>query len=231
MLGIVSALAVEAKVLTKHPISFQRLSGNILLAVSGAGPQAAQESAELLVSKGATSLVSWGCAGALVEELAPGDLLLPEAVTGEDGQVLQTDSACRKRLIGMLPARLKLYSGMFVESSCVLTRPEKKRRLAKSAHAIAVDMESAAVGRIAQAHGIPFIVIRSVVDTANDAIPDALALATDTQGNVRVLFLLKALLRKPGICPQLVRQGLNFRAAAGSLRMVANKTDRLFHLA
>ncbi len=242
MLGIVSALSVEAKMLSDHPGSFQRLSGNataenndktgnILLAVSGTGPEAAKKAAMLLVSKGATSLVSWGCAGALTERLVPGDLLLPQAVMGEDGQILYTDSVCRNRLVQMLPARLKTHAGMFVESSRVVTHPGEKIILAKIAGAVAVDMESAAIGRIAQDKGIPFIIIRTVADTARDVLPEALASAVNNQGKIRMPFLLKTLLRHPGLCLPLIRQGLHFYAAARSLRMLSQETDRLFNLA
>ncbi len=44
--------------------------------------------------------------------------------------------------------------------------------------AVAVDMESLGVARIAAAHSLPFIAVRVIVDTAGDMLPDAISAAT-----------------------------------------------------
>jgi len=240
MLGIVSALSIEAKMLTRHPSAFQARSGNvtqknngvnILLAVSGIGAEAAEKSAARLVDRGATALVSWGCAGGLVARLASGDLLLPQAVMAADGEIFHTDAMQRNRLIHMLSASFRPHEGILIESRHIVSASSEKKILAKLAGVVAVDMESAAIARIAQRAGIPFIVIRSVADTVNDDIPEAMASAVNTQGNIRIKHLLLPVMRRPQLWPQLIRQGLNFHAASRTLRMVSEKTDRLFHLA
>ncbi|MDQ6987999.1 MAG: hypothetical protein Q9M25_09370 [Mariprofundaceae bacterium] len=242
MLGIVSALSLEAKMLTAQPNAFQILpthatatdndeTTNILLAVSGIGAEAAEKSAMRLVDRGATALVSWGCAGGLVARMNSGDLLLPQAVISTHGEILHTDAIWRNHLMRMLPASLRPHEGILIESRCIVANPAEKRTLAKIAGAVAVDMESAAIGRVARNEGIPFIVIRSVADTLNEGIPDAITSAADAQGNIRIKQLLIPIIRQPRLWPQLIRQGLNFHAASRTLRMVAQQTDRLFHLA
>jgi hypothetical protein len=59
-----------------------------------------------------------------------------------------------------------------VVSSPVIAGAEQKQKLAKAYGAHAVDMEGAAVAHAAQAHGLPFIAIKSISDELNFELPD-----------------------------------------------------------
>ncbi len=85
--GIVVALPEELTTLTSKKIDKGRcvfIADKLLVAYSGAGPVNAQAAAELLASKGATRLISWGCAAALSETLKPGDLILADKLIDAD---------------------------------------------------------------------------------------------------------------------------------------------------
>jgi len=228
MLGVIAALPAEAKCLTGKGGALQKLTGkNMLLAISGIGPEAAAKAASGLVSKGATALVSWGCAGALSASLAAGDLLLPRTVVAEDGYLFHTDTTWRDRLILSLPASLQWHEAMLAESFAIVQGKEEKRVLAQHSGAVAVDMESAAVGRMARQADIPFIVIRTVADVADESLPVCIAAAMDNNRHIVWMRLLPTLIRQPGIWLQLIRLGWHAHSAMRTLSMVSAQTDRL----
>jgi len=62
-------------------------------------------------------------------------------------------------------------SGPVVSLSTVLCRAVDKQRLSRQTGAIAVDMESAAIAEVARTHGVPFAVVRTVSDVADEDLP------------------------------------------------------------
>jgi adenosylhomocysteine nucleosidase len=86
--------------------------------------------------------------------------------------------------------------------------------------AVAVDMESSAVAQSARTHGLPFIAVRAIVDTAKDVVPPAVSAASES-GQVRIGRLLLGLLRSPSDLMPLLRLARRYNAATGSLQAVA----------
>jgi adenosylhomocysteine nucleosidase len=78
-----------------------------------------------------------------------------------------TDTAlCAAHAEG-LPAR----AGRFVSVPRIVWRGEDKRWMATETGAVALDMESAAIGAMAGEHRIPFIVIRAASDLLDEDLP------------------------------------------------------------
>lgn len=99
----------------------------------------------------------------------------------------------------------------------------EKRRLASTYRAALVDMEAAAVARLAAMRGIPFYCIKGVSDAADVKLPDFNRFL-DANGQFQTpKFVLFALLR-PWIWPALVRMGENSRKASQSI------AERLYEL-
>jgi adenosylhomocysteine nucleosidase len=86
--------------------------------------------------------------------------------------------------------------------------------------ACAVDMESSAVAQVAAAHGVPFIAVRVIVDTARDGIPPAVAGASRA-GTLRMGQLILGLIRAPLQIAALLRLARRYRLAMRSLQAVA----------
>lgn len=78
-----------------------------------------------------------------------------------------TDMALRAARTEGLPVRV----GRFVSLPRIICRGEDKRRVATETGAVALDMESAAIGAIAAEHRIPFVVIRAVSDLLDEDLP------------------------------------------------------------
>jgi hypothetical protein len=88
--------------------------------------------------------------------------------------------------------------------------------------AVAADMESSAVAEVASAERVPFIVVRAIVDTAQDAVPAAALSATGAgQDRPRLGRLLASLARTPGELPALIRLARRYRSASRTLAAVA----------
>ncbi len=196
------------------------LGERALLAVSGLGEQRAERAAQALVDAGAGGLVSWGCAAGLSAELPAGALCLPEFIATADGQRWPTDAAWRHEVVAALGQRA-VFGGALAHTSQVLASSAAKRALAAQASAVVADMESAAVARVAQRHGLPLLVVRSVVDPLGLALPAIVTDHVDESGRVPLSPLLRGLLRQPGDLLALLQLASGFRAALTSLRAVA----------
>ncbi|HZC03742.1 MAG TPA: purine phosphorylase, partial [Gammaproteobacteria bacterium] len=181
MLGIVAALPAEARSLTGQRVpSGQaiRLGGATLLYVSGMGQARARSAADQLLRQGAQALVSWGTAGALERTLTAGTLILPTTVT-DLTRTFYVDPASHRRIRGTLKDRLPVRTGTLIQSTKIVTRPEQKAELFTRTGAVAVDMESAAIGEVAAQAGVPFLVVRGIADCQSTPIPRCAVQAID----------------------------------------------------
>jgi adenosylhomocysteine nucleosidase len=221
--GYIVALPDEARSLSRQRAGFDeivRLPDDHLLTISGTGPSHASQAAFRLVERGAAALVSWGCAGALAPDLAPGELLIPERIFGADGTEHAADADWHRHILATLGLTLPVGSGALAESREVVFEPVGKRALFDATGALAVDMESAAVARVAQAHRRPFLAVRAVADSAAMALPAAVRVALNPRGDVRLAKLLSYSLRHPVQFIELARLGRAFGAAMATLRRV-----------
>jgi len=216
-IGAVAALPAERRTLT--PIVAR--SSRWVAVRGGMGAAAARTAAERLVADGASLLVSWGCAGGLATAMRPGTLVLAESVIARDGARWPADTEALGRLRARMTGDLTWRAGVLAETNTVLVDPVAKRALARATGAIAADMESAAIGRVAAAAGIPFLALRAIADGVDQALPHALAAAPD--GGIGAWL---PLLASPATWPRLWRMGHAYRAACGSLAALA-RSDAL----
>jgi hopanoid-associated phosphorylase len=222
--GIIAALAVEARHLgrpLRRAGTYTVLTDGTLLAVSGIGCAAAAHSAQALVQAGAGALASFGLAGGLDPTLIPGAVFIPTHIVLRDSQTLATTLAWRERMTGALATLRPVGSGALLTSARPLLSIADKLAARRETGAAAVDMESFAIAEVAQAHGLPFVCARVIVDTAGDALPDILVHAADHGGRVRVMRLLAQLVRAPGDLGALLHLARCYRIAHRSLRAVA----------
>ncbi len=221
VVGIVAAMRVEASCLTSSRLPFNArvgLGGGAAIWLCGMGEKAAREAAVGLRASGATTLVSFGLAGALDSSLRPGDLVLPESIHA--GGILPVDLDWRNRLQQCLPAHLSIASGILATSSRVLTSANAKRELAESTGACAVDMESGAVAEVAANAGVPFLAVRVIADPVEFSPPQVLLKAVRPDGSADPARLLALLLRRSVTLGTLLRLAAQLRAARSTLRIV-----------
>jgi adenosylhomocysteine nucleosidase len=225
--GIVVALPEELQTLTKAKLKrgeCREIRAGLWVCYSGAGLQNAEKAAQRLIEAGANRLISWGCAAALQANLSAGDLVLPVSVSFR-GASLQTDADWLHDLRAKVAPLQNPIVGVLLHSDVLVADQSHKRRLFSESAAVALDMESAGVLRIAGNAGMPALVIRTIADTADFDLPEAVALALDEQGQVRLPKLLGHLLRHPAQLPGLIKLGRYFQAAQTTLRRLSPLLD------
>ncbi|MBS0416877.1 MAG: purine and other phosphorylase-like protein, family 1 [Proteobacteria bacterium] len=220
--GIVCALASEARhlgptVRLAEPVG--SLPDGTLVATTGMGRSAAAAGARALITAGAGALASWGMAGGLDPSLAAGAILLPTEVVGIDGSAHPCEAGWRSRLSSTITAQ----TGRLLTSAKAVGSVEDKAALFRSTRAVAVDMESAAIAEVAEEHGLPFIAVRVVVDSAADVLPRAVTAAADNEGHLHIWRLIGALALAPNELAPLIQLARRYRAANRSLAAIARK--------
>jgi adenosylhomocysteine nucleosidase len=223
--GVVAALAAEARALSpsmrrggpKTCSEFSLLHNGTLLAVSGIGCPAAEAAARALVAAQVSALMTFGLAGALDPALAAGTVVLPGELISRDGARFVTCKAWRERVAASLG--FAVSTGTLLTSARPIETPAEKAAAFRDTGAAAVDMESAAVAEVAAAHGLPFIAVRVIVDTARDALPPAVV-AASRAGRVEIGRLIAGLVAAPREIAALIRLAQRYRIAMRSLRVV-----------
>lgn len=223
--GIVAALRAEARTLSRRPLHSAPvpLGAGAWLALSdNIGAAAAVAAAEKLLAKGAAALISWGTAGALDPTLAAGDLLLPERIIDSDGAEYWSDLGWHSRVCAGLGGAVTVHADTLLQSPTLVATAHDKQLLHERLQAAAVDMESAALARLACQRKVPFLAVRAIVDTASSAIPPMLSDALDEGGRVRPVRLLRNACLHPGELPALFALARGFRAARTTLESLAD---------
>jgi adenosylhomocysteine nucleosidase len=211
-LGVVAALSAEARALGRRD--------GYLLAVSGIGGAAAATAAVELIGAGVTALMTFGMAGGLDPQLAPGSVLLPVEVMSREGARFATARLWRERLSTSLSRHCAVSAGLLLTVERSIASPEAKAAAFRDTGAAAVDMESVSVAQVAAEHRLPFICVRVIVDSAADALPRAVVAASGS-GRLQIARLLAGLIAAPGDVGALLRLTQRYRIAMRALRMVA----------
>jgi adenosylhomocysteine nucleosidase len=223
-LGIVAALAIELRPLgptVSRTHTVATLGDGSLIIASGMGRAAAAAGARRLVEAGAGALISWGLAGGLEPALAAGTIVLPSEVVSPEGAVFATTSAWREQLRSAIAASQAVCGGRLLTCRQLVASPADKASVWRRMTAAAVDMESLAIAEVAAEHGLPFLAVRAVVDTAADTLPPALIAAAAGAPGWGIGRLLGALARAPGELPDFLRLWRRHQAASRALAMVA----------
>jgi adenosylhomocysteine nucleosidase len=178
-IAIIAALELEARI----PRQVCGAQGAAVY-VSGPGRERARIAAESAIAGGAEALISWGLAGGLTEMAQTGTVVLPEAVVSDQGQ-WPSDNPWRERLAAVLERRFPLVQQRLLSADRVLTTPEEKAVAAIESGASAVDMESAAIARVASENSVAFVAIRVVADGPRDELPDNVEQLVTADGRTR----------------------------------------------
>jgi hypothetical protein len=156
--------------------------------VSGPGDERARIAAARAIDAGARGLISFGLAGGLLPEAAPGTVVLPATIVSEAGE-WRVDAPWHDGLKRALAPRFRMIEASVFSSAAVVTTPLAKAALAARTGAAAVDMESAAVASTAAAAGLPFVAVRVVADGPEDALPESVDDLVTADGRTRYLGL------------------------------------------
>jgi len=224
--GVVAALEFEARCLASP-------SDGSLIGISGIGGENAARTARALITAGAGALLSWGVAGALDPALDCGSAVLPSEVLrpaggpgGSPPQRFETCRAWRERMLAALQGHVRVVSGALLSSAAPVPTATAKARLFRETRAVAVDMESAAVAAVAADHGLPFIALRVILDTARDSLPESIMRAFAPADASRAgCWRAWALVSAPRDWGSVLQLAARYRCATRSLRDCCRHAD------
>jgi adenosylhomocysteine nucleosidase len=170
-------------------------------ACAGAGQDRASRAFAEAARGGTVSMaLSIGWVGALSAEFEPGN------VYRVDG-VIDVRTGERFECVGAGKTSVWLATAPRVADE------QEKQRLCSTYGAALVDMEAAAIARLARMRGIPFYCIKGISDGYKDRLPDFNRFMTKTGQFQLAKFVVFTLLR-PLSWPVLIRMGENSKKAA-----------------
>ena len=219
--GIVTGLQGEAALIGKH---VRKLERQPIVACRGPGPDNARRAAADAVSSGTEGLISFGFAGGIDETIDAGTVVLASEVRAGRQQSIATNDLWRETIRDEIAGLVEVVEEPIAASDAIVSDAAEKTRMRYQTGAVAVDMESLAVGEIAAQAGLPFLVIRAISDPALQCLPIMAIDAVDEAGRLRFWRILWSLIRHPGQLGELRRLAGNTRAASDALTAVCRLT-------
>lgn len=208
-------------------------STQIALATSGIGMRRAAENAPRVLDevRDVELVILTGVAGALADNLEIGDLVLADRLMmreGDSAKPAQTIEVPRIHLemvsVALDTAGIEHSRGGILTVKHPLATKVEKRGAGQTTGAIAVDMETAVIAREAVARGIPFVAMRTIMDTVEHDLAGA-GLA-DENGKVRPFKAAAALARNPAMVAGVVRLVRNLRKASDAMAVAVDAVAR-----
>jgi hopanoid-associated phosphorylase len=196
-------------VVTGMPFEARIARGDGVRVVCAQNATLAAELETAIAQHGARGLVSFGTAGGLIPGAKPGQWIIAHKVLDMPqaaGEYVAHDThlawaeALRRAMPGALRADLAGVTAPVVTA-------DDKAALARESGAAAADMESHIVARVAQAHGLPFVAARVVIDPAERSLPPAALAGMRPDGSADILGVLRSLAGNPWQLPALLRVG------------------------
>ncbi|NTZ86043.1 phosphorylase [Burkholderia metallica] len=179
-------------------------------------------------ARGCAGIVSFGTAGGLAPDLAPGALVIASAIDGPFGRV-ETDAGWSTRLVAALhdtPVWARVTRGTIAAVGAPVVSEQDKVSLHHAKGALAVDMESHIAAAFAAARGVPFAVCRAIVDPAWRTLPRAATAGLRDDGSTAILPILRELLKQPSQLGPLLQVASDARAARTTLIQARHAFER-----
>ena len=215
--GFVFALGIEAGGLEDllHGIVTTQSAGltvregklhdrTVVIVEAGVGQQAAARGTQALIAGHRPAwVISAGFAGGLDRLLKRGDIVMADALINTDGRRLAIDLRIDPAIV---EANKRLHVGACAASDKILHRPADKEALGQRCGALAVDMESWAVGEVCRQAKTRFLCIRVVSDAVDDELPaDVEPLARQKSAASRLGAAAGALFRRPSSIKDMLK--------------------------
>ncbi|AJE96993.1 phosphorylase [Pandoraea apista] len=204
-------------VVTGMPFEARIARGDGVVVVCAQNNTLAADLEAAIAHDGARGLVSFGTAGGLIPGVKPGQWVIAHKVLDMPRQAHEYVSATgwadalRRAMPGALRADLAGVSAPVVNAG-------DKAALFRETGAAAADMESHIVARVAQAHGLPFVAARVVIDPAERSLPPAALAGLRSDGSTDILGVLRSLAANPLQLPALLRVGKDASLARQAMR-------------
>lgn len=189
----------------------------LLMARTGVGSTRAERGVRALLETFPVKvLLGIGVSGGLSPGLTEGTLLVGGEVFGPSGKLPGPDPAWFRAAVN----RRSLRPGILVSVREIVPSREQKAALLSTlppGQPAAVDMESAAWVRVAAEKAVPHVVFRSVLDPAEEDLPEFLGRCQDPGGGLSRTSVIREAIFHPRDVPRLLSMGRRVRKCAGEL--------------
>jgi hopanoid-associated phosphorylase len=179
----------------------------------GANPILLRQKLDRAIGEGAAGILSIGIAGGVAPSLKSGDCVVGSMVL-EGSDRFFADGQWTARILAKLPSAIP---GVVAGVDAIMATSWAKAALFRESGAHAVDMESHIVARAAKAHGIPFVVLRTISDPADRNLPPLVSTAVTDSGKIDYRRVLLSLLSNPGQISAMIQTARDSKAAFEAL--------------
>lgn len=177
------------------------------------------------IRHGARGIISFGVCGGLDPKLRPGHIVIASSVFAAKDEAYPADLPWAEELIRMIPGAS--YSAIAGVAS-PMTSLEERRDFHGITGAVAADMESQIVARIASELRIPFAVCRVVLNPAHRKLPRAALIDIGPAGKPELRKIGRSLVQDPGQLPGLGRLAVDSVMAVMALRSAKRRLGAHF---
>ncbi|NLU08050.1 MAG: 5'-methylthioadenosine/adenosylhomocysteine nucleosidase [Clostridiales bacterium] len=166
----------------------QLYNTEVVIVKSGIGKVNAAVCAQILIDDfNVDDIINVGVAGGTAEDIYPGDVVIADSLVQHDvdtsafgdevGQIPRMDTydfKCDRNLVEkaqqacMKIDGIKSFIGRIVTGDQFICSTEKIRYLNSKFNALACEMEGGSIAQVAYLNNIPFVIIRSISDNANN---------------------------------------------------------------
>lgn len=184
----------------------------VTVLLTGIGKSSAINAMESVPLAAHDVCISTGLAGALRDDLHPGDVVTADRARTLDSAVSAlSDDSLRELAVslGAKPVAVSLSSEKIVPTA--LAKDDIRHQ------GSIVEMESAHILSAARRAQVPAVLVRAISDAADEDLPVDFTRILDSQGHLRVGGLLKEIGLSPHRIPLLIQFGRQSRSAAKSL--------------
>lgn len=180
---------------------------SLVVVVSGIGRSHAEQATRAaILHYRPDQLISAGLAGALIRSLKPGSVVTPNVIVdAADG----SEYRCSLESGGVV-------GGGVLVSADEITGADAKKNLVEKFHGLVVDMEAAAVAKVADKAAIEFRCVKAISDEADFDMPP-LGRFVDSAGNFQSGRFAAWAAARPWQWLRVMKLGINTGKAVGAL--------------
>lgn len=208
---------------------FRAGSRDACLVESGLGPEKAARATATLIATAAPDLViNFGLGGAATPGLRVGDVIIAQRILFARERLFSEQQGLSPQLAATALDLLQrnpatpflICRGTCVTSGAILAKREAARLLPAGVVNPVLEMETAAVAKIAAREGVPLLAVRAISDDASEELEFNITDFTDKNMNIKVHRVFWSLTCRPWLVPQLMRLARNSKRAGGNLARV-----------
>jgi adenosylhomocysteine nucleosidase len=182
--------------------------------------------ADAAVRQGYRGMISFGVAGGLASHLRAGDWVVASSIRDADN-AHKTDATWSRKLLGKIKGAVH---APILGVDVPIADPSEKHDLYRTTGAVAVDMESHMVARVASEHKLAFAAARVVVDPAHRTVPPAALINMRPDGSANIWAVMRDVLIRPSQLSPMARIAADAFTARAAMNRVRRRLGPHFGL-